>query len=169
MLKKSHEQKEEARKNMRGGPGEVMFKHYFSKDEIAAPCRLCAQLTLPPGAGIGLHDHTEEDEIFIIQQGKGLATCDGKEMEVEAGDSLLTGGGSSHSIQNTGDKDLIITAVVLMIFVYRESQRFGMGNWWVYIVATLTIGPSFAFPLFLYFRESQVEALASETKSQPGS
>jgi hypothetical protein len=64
--------------------------------------------------------------------------------------------------------DLIITAVVLMIFVYRDSQRLGMGNWWIYIVATLTIGPSFALPLFLYVRESQTGALASEARSQPG-
>ncbi|HSR33367.1 MAG TPA: DUF2834 domain-containing protein [Anaerolineae bacterium] len=28
-----------------------------------------------------------------------------------------------------------------------------MRNWWVYAVATLFVGPSFAFPLFLYVRE----------------
>ena len=39
-----------------------------------------------------------------------------------------------------------------------------MGNWWVHIVVTLAIGPSFALPLFLYFREKRVEALASEIK-----
>lgn len=64
--------------------------------------------------------------------------------------------------------DLIITAVVLMIFVYRDSQRVGTGNWWMYIVTTLTIGRSFALPLFLHFRESRMEALASETQGQPG-
>ncbi len=35
-----------------------------------------------------------------------------------------------------------------------------MGNWWVYVVATLIIGPSFALPLFLYFREPRIGKLA---------
>ena len=64
--------------------------------------------------------------------------------------------------------DLIITAVALMIFVYRESQRVGIGNWWIYIVANVVIGPSFALPLFLYFREPTKEAPASVARSQPG-
>jgi len=33
-----------------------------------------------------------------------------------------------------------------------------MRNVWVYIVATLCMGPSFAWPLFLYLRERQQEA-----------
>lgn len=61
--------------------------------------------------------------------------------------------------------DLIITAIVFWVFLYQESQRYRMGNWWVYIIATLVIGPSFALPLFLYFRESRIEALASKVKS----
>lgn len=62
--------------------------------------------------------------------------------------------------------DLIISAIVFWVFLYRESQRCQMENWWVYIVATLIIGPSFALPLFLCFRESRIEKLASETKDQ---
>ncbi len=60
--------------------------------------------------------------------------------------------------------DLIISAIVFWIFLYRESQRWQVRNWWVYIVATLTIGSSFALPLFLYFREARIGALASETR-----
>jgi hypothetical protein len=62
--------------------------------------------------------------------------------------------------------DLIISAIVFWVFLYREAQRYHMGNRWVYVVTTLIIGPSFALPLFLYFRESRIETLAVETKSQ---
>jgi hypothetical protein len=55
--------------------------------------------------------------------------------------------------------DLIITAIVFLIFVVREAARYRMLNWWLYIVATLAVGPSFAFPLFLYFREPRIEEL----------
>jgi hypothetical protein len=52
--------------------------------------------------------------------------------------------------------DLIITAVVFLIFSYSESKRLGMGNWWVYLASTLLIGPSFSLPLFLCVREGKI-------------
>jgi len=113
MIKKGSEQTREVRKNMRGGPGEVTIRHYFKKDEINAPCRLCAQLVLAPGGGIGLHEHVNEDEVFIIQQGKGVVVDGEKAVEIEAGDAILTGNGASHSVTNTGDEDLLITAVII--------------------------------------------------------
>jgi mannose-6-phosphate isomerase-like protein (cupin superfamily) len=113
MIKKSQQQTAETRKNMRGGAGEVIIRHYFRPEEISARCRLCARLTLPVGAGIGLHEHSNEDEIFIIQQGKGIALDNNQEVEIEAGDAVLTGKGSSHAIRNTGNSDLIITAIIM--------------------------------------------------------
>lgn len=50
--------------------------------------------------------------------------------------------------------DLIITALVFLVFSRQEAQRYQMSNWWAYVLATVLIGPSFAFPIFLYFRES---------------
>jgi hypothetical protein len=48
--------------------------------------------------------------------------------------------------------DLILTAIAFLIFSHREAARLGMRNWWVYAIATLSVGPSFALPLFLYCR-----------------
>ncbi len=98
---------------MRAGSGNVAIKYYLKKDEINAPCRLCAQLTLAPGSSIGLHEHIEEDEIFIIQEGCGIVDDNGREAQVCAGDVILTGRGAKHAIKNTGDRDLVITAVIL--------------------------------------------------------
>jgi hypothetical protein len=61
--------------------------------------------------------------------------------------------------------DLIISAAVFWIFLYREAQRLHMKLWWVYIVATLLVGPSFAWPLFLYFRVSRLEALEAASQN----
>lgn len=113
MIKKKSEQTIEVRKNMRGGGGEVTIRHYFKPDEITAKARLCAELLIPPGAGVGLHDHAGEDEIYIIQKGKGLITDDGKESEICQGDAILTGKGAAHAIRNTGSEDLVLTAVIM--------------------------------------------------------
>jgi mannose-6-phosphate isomerase-like protein (cupin superfamily) len=113
MIKKRHEQHAEVRKNMRGAPGEVSIRHYLKKEDMHIPCRLCAELTIPPGAGIGLHEHANEDEIFIIQRGAGVVTDNGKDVEIAAGDTIVTGKGGSHAVMNTGNEDLVITAIIV--------------------------------------------------------
>jgi hypothetical protein len=57
--------------------------------------------------------------------------------------------------------DLAITAVALILIVFRESQRHQMKGWWAHAIATLLVGPSFSFPLFLYDRAGKLEALTS--------
>ncbi len=53
--------------------------------------------------------------------------------------------------------DLAISIIVFWIFMVNEAQKMDMKNWWLYILASLTVGLSFALPLFLYFRERQLE------------
>lgn len=113
MIKKKSQQEIEIRKNMRGGSGEVSVRHYLKPEEIKARTRLCAELILPAGASIGVHDHVDEDEIYIIQKGHGVMTDGGEEIQVETGDAILTGQGASHSIRNTGAEDLVVTAVII--------------------------------------------------------
>jgi hypothetical protein len=39
-----------------------------------------------------------------------------------------------------------------------EANKLEMKNWWLYILASLVVGLSFALPLFLYFRERKFES-----------
>lgn len=113
MIKKKNAQESETREGMRGGNGRVTVRHYFKPEEIKARTRLCAELTISPGASIGVHDHVDEDEVYIIQKGQGMMTDGGREFPVEAGDAILTGQGASHSIRNTGTEDLLVTAIII--------------------------------------------------------
>ena len=51
--------------------------------------------TPPNKHGIG-------QEMFFVLQGQGRATCDGRTVEVCAGDSLLLKPGVEHALENTG-------------------------------------------------------------------
>jgi Protein of unknown function DUF2834 len=53
--------------------------------------------------------------------------------------------------------DVIVSAVVLLIFVPSEGRRIGMQRWWLPLLALLTVGGSLALPLFLYQREARLE------------
>jgi hypothetical protein len=52
--------------------------------------------------------------------------------------------------------DLIISIFIFWFYMVYEATKLKMKNWWVYILASLTVGLSFALPLFLYFREKQL-------------
>ena len=53
--------------------------------------------------------------------------------------------------------DLTVSVIVFWVYVFVEANRLGMKNPWVYLLATLLVGMSFALPLFLYFRERKLE------------
>lgn len=49
--------------------------------------------------------------------------------------------------------DVLVSAFALWLFVFSEGRRKGMKNLWVYPLCTLTVGVSLGLPLFLFFRE----------------
>lgn len=53
--------------------------------------------------------------------------------------------------------DLLISVIVFWFFMFTEANKLGMKNSWLYFVATMLVGLSFALPLFLYFRERKLE------------
>jgi hypothetical protein len=57
--------------------------------------------------------------------------------------------------------DVIVSAVVLLVFARMESVRLGIRRRWLVVVAVLTVGVSLGLPLFLYMRESEMERRAA--------
>jgi hypothetical protein len=55
--------------------------------------------------------------------------------------------------------DLLISVIVFWFFMFTEANKLQMKNPWVYFLATLLVGLSFALPLFLYFRERKLESM----------
>lgn len=114
MLKRNGNYEKETRENMKGGPGTVTFEHLFKKEEFGGEhLRVCAKLILPPGSGIGLHPHCNEDEVYIVLKGIGTVTDAGVTSTVYPGDTVLTGKGDSHSLTNNGSETLEVIAIVV--------------------------------------------------------
>ena len=61
--------------------------------------------------------------------------------------------------------DLLLSSVVFIRYLRQETTRYAMRGWWLYLIALLTVGLSFALPLFLYVRESHREATATAVSS----
>jgi mannose-6-phosphate isomerase-like protein (cupin superfamily) len=113
MLITSNQMEKEIKKNMRGGEGEIEILHLVKKEDLTN-ARLLSKIIIPPGAGIGEHDHVDETEYYIILEGQGIANDDGKDINVKSGDVLVTGNGAKHSIKNSGKSDLVMIAVIIL-------------------------------------------------------
>jgi hypothetical protein len=61
--------------------------------------------------------------------------------------------------------DVLVSAVVLLVFVRHESSRLGTRGRWLPLIAVLTVGVSFGLPLFLYMRERKLEQDRAERKT----
>ena len=114
MIKRSALMETEIRKRMREGSGEVEIKHIFKKEELKGKARLVARITLKQGCSIGSHVHGQEEEIFYVLKGEGVATENGETFILKEGDATVTGGGSSHSIENQSENPLELFAVILL-------------------------------------------------------
>lgn len=53
--------------------------------------------------------------------------------------------------------DVVVSALVLIPFVFVEGRRLGVKRLWLPVVGTLLVGVSFGLPLFLFLRESQLQ------------
>ena len=65
----------------------------------------------------------------------------------------------SNQVTSSVATDLLISALVFLVFVFFEGRRLNMSRLWVFIPATLLIGLSFGLPLFLYFRARHIEKM----------
>jgi len=113
MIKLKSAQRCEVKEKLRGGNGALDFVHIFEKDELLGKANMFAEVTLKPGESIGEHPHGEEGEIYIVKSGVATVTDCGNVYELNAGDSMWTTGGETHSIENKSQENLVIYAIIL--------------------------------------------------------
>jgi mannose-6-phosphate isomerase-like protein (cupin superfamily) len=105
----------EFRESMRGGTGIVKVETLWTPGiELKSKTRLYARMTLEPNTSIGYHDHVGEEEVYYILHGCAMVTENGKKHSVSAGDSILTGNGAGHAIENACTEPLVILATIIM-------------------------------------------------------
>ena len=112
MINKRDVMKTELKEHMRGGDGTIAITHLVEKEKIKNG-RLMARIDIPVGASIGQHTHEGETEYYLIQEGEGeVQEAEGLK-QVGPGDVVITGDQESHSIRNTGQTPLIMTAIII--------------------------------------------------------
>ena len=93
-----------------GGEGELLGKFAYTRHQTndQDAIREIGWLTLPAGASIGLHKHENNEDVYLIVEGKGtFIDGNGKETPVAAGDVTIARPGQSHALKNTSKKPLV--------------------------------------------------------------
>lgn len=70
----------------------------------AGHCQLVL-MSLKPNEEIGMEVHTDNDQFFRFEAGKGKVIIDGNEYEVGDGDAVIVPSGANHNVINTSDKE----------------------------------------------------------------
>jgi mannose-6-phosphate isomerase-like protein (cupin superfamily) len=110
MIKRGSELPVQTRSAIRGGQGEAHALEYLSAGEMAG-VEFLSVLTLEPGASIGVHEHPDTEELYLILAGEGEGVLDGESFPVAAGDAWLTRAGHSHGLRNGPAQALQFLAV----------------------------------------------------------
>ena len=111
MITRNDQQNHIVREFMRGGKKHVEMTELSAR--LPDSMRLFNVLTLIPGASIGYHVHENETELFYFVEGNGRVQDDERFFDISAGDSMATFSGHGHSVENTGDTNLVIVAAIV--------------------------------------------------------
>ncbi len=112
MVIRSDAMEAEVRPQMRGGNGECLVT-FLAGRQLQKHVKLFSRVDIPVGAGIGPHSHSDETEYYYIIAGNGYVDDNGEPRNVKPGDVVVTTGGASHSVENTGSVPLIMIAVIV--------------------------------------------------------
>ena len=54
--------------------------------------------------------------------------------------------------------DVVVSALVLFVFIATEGRRIALSLLWLPVIATLVVGVSLGWPLFLFLRQRKLDA-----------
>ena len=89
------------------GSGKQSYSGFvFQESDFDAPIHFVRYSTYPPGSGVGPHTHGNDQELYVILEGRGTAEVNGERREVTAGDIIVNPPYANHALRNTGETDL---------------------------------------------------------------
>ena len=96
----------------------------FSPANANASLTVCLEV-FDVGGKTPLHQHHFAVEMFFILKGEGKASCDGKSINICAGDSILMPPTGNHIIENTGSTRLYVLCIMVPNEDFAELIRSG--------------------------------------------
>ncbi len=95
------------------GPDEKKSSPPWGRWEVLleGPAYKVKRITVLPGKRLSYQKHFKRNEHWVIVEGKGMVTIDGKEVHMEKGDAVDIALETPHRMANNGDEDLTFIEV----------------------------------------------------------
>ncbi|KKD39996.1 cupin domain-containing protein [Limnoraphis robusta] len=97
----------------------------FDPDVANASITVCLEI-FDIGGKTPPNRHQLAVEMFFIIKGEGVASCDGKQVNIQAGDSILVPPTGTHMIENTGSTRLYTLCIMVPNEDFAELIRRGI-------------------------------------------
>ena len=94
--------------NCHNGVGHINFFRPFDSKTNCKKIDFIDLVTIPPGSTIGNHFHGDNEEWYIILQGKGLMRINSKDIEVKAGDIIINEHFGEHGLVNNSNDGIFL-------------------------------------------------------------
>lgn len=111
MLRAQSEMKSSVIENCHGGSGTLLARFVLGPDDSGVGVRYMHDDRLEPGAVIGEHPHTGDEEVYFVVEGHGVMTLDGAEHPIGPGDVSLVQSGHTHGIRNSTDGQMRLLVI----------------------------------------------------------
>ncbi len=99
--------------NLRDGKGLVKREFIIEGENLRNKAKLFCKITIPQGNSIGMHEHSDDFEVYYILKGSANVLDGDKIVNVNEGDVVYTADKNKHYIENIGNEDLEFIAVVI--------------------------------------------------------
>ena len=97
----------------RGGRGFMESFPYKSVEGIAGEIKMFSVINLQKDSKVGYHKHENDNEIYLMLDGSGVISDNGKEDILNPGDMIVTLKGESHSIENKSETNIVFLAIII--------------------------------------------------------
>ena len=80
-------------------------------------------MALKPGEEIGEEVHSDHDQFFRVEKGKGEVLIDGVRTKIKSDDAIIVPAGARHNVINTGEKPSWFRSCVSLNFLREQTQN----------------------------------------------
>jgi mannose-6-phosphate isomerase-like protein (cupin superfamily) len=97
------------------GTGSVELYEIWENSDFKSNIDFFDRVVVPPGSTIGFHKHGENEEMYIVLEGKGLMKIEDDEVTVGKGDMILNPAGGRHGLINNSCENIDILVIQMSI------------------------------------------------------
>ena len=111
MIKNFLEAERQHQESSHGGSGPVGLYEIWSKSDFKSDIDFLDRVVVPPGSTIGTHRHGNNEEMYVVLNGRGTMTLNGEEVTIKTGDMILNPAFGEHGLVNDSDANIDLLVI----------------------------------------------------------